>query len=168
MTLDPARPRGRLRWRTALQGKDVLAGLLFIGLAAGGLWVSRDYRIGTASRMGTGYMPRLLLWVLLALGMWILAAGLWKAADRVPEPHAFPRAAWRPVVFVALSLVAFALALDRLGLVLSILLLTGIAALAGRGLGLLETAVAALVLVALCWSIFILGLSLTIPVWPTF
>jgi hypothetical protein len=31
----------------------------------------------------------------------------------------------------------------------------------------LETAVAALVLVALCWLIFIFGLSLTIPVWPT-
>jgi hypothetical protein len=71
-------------------------------------------------------------------------------------------------VLVALSLVAFALALERLGLVLSILLLTGIAAMAGRGLRPIETAVAAVVLVALCWSIFIVGLSLTIPVWPTF
>jgi len=67
-----------------------------------------------------------------------------------------------------LSLVAFALALERLGLLLSILLLTSIGAVAGRGLRPLETAVVALVLVALCWLIFIVGLSLTIPVWPTF
>ena len=44
---------------------DVLSGLLFIAIAAFGLWLSRDYPVGTALRMGTGYMPRLLCWVLL-------------------------------------------------------------------------------------------------------
>jgi hypothetical protein len=117
--------------------------------------------------MGTGYLPRLLLWVLLGLGGLILLSGLWKA-DGLAEPDISVRATWRPVVFVPLSLLAFALALERLGLVLSILLLTGIAAVAGRGLRPSETAIAALVLVALCWAIFIVGLSLTIPVWPTF
>ena len=167
MSADHAKPKRWLRWWLVLQGKDVLAGLLFIGIAAFGLWVSRTYPVGTASRMGTGYMPRLLLWVLLGLGGSILALGLWKA-DRPQEPDITARAAWRPVVFVALSLVAFAFALERLGLVVSILLLTSIGAVAGRGSRPLETAVAALVLVAMCWLIFIVGLSLTIPVWPTF
>ena len=44
---------------------DVLSGLLFIAIAAFGLWASRNYPVGTALRMGTGYMPRLLCWVLL-------------------------------------------------------------------------------------------------------
>ncbi len=44
-------------WR-ALARKDVLAGLLFIVVAVLGLWISRDYPIGTALRMGTGYVPR--------------------------------------------------------------------------------------------------------------
>jgi len=167
MSADHAEPKRWLRWWLVLQGKDVLAGLLFIGIAACGLWVSRNYPVGTASRMGTGYMPRLLLWVLLGLGGSILALGLRKA-DRPQDPDITASAAWRPVVFVALSLVAFALALERLGLLLSILLLTSIGAVAGRGLRPLETAVVALVLVALCWLIFIVGLSLTIPVWPTF
>ena len=166
MTVGQAKPRDR-RWWAVLQRKDVLAGLLFIGIAACGLWVSRNYPIGTASRMGTGYMPRLLLWVLLGLGGSILVSGLWKA-ERLAQADIPGRATWRPVVFVAFSLVAFALALERLGLVLSILLLTGIGAGAGRSLRPLETAVAALVLVALCWLIFIVGLSLTIPVWPAF
>jgi hypothetical protein len=167
MSADHAKPRSWLRWRLVLQGKDVLAGLLFIGIAAFGLWVSRTYPVGTASRMGTGYVPRLLLWVLLGLGGAILTLGLWKA-DRPQEPDIPAGAAWRPVVFVAFSLVAFAFALERLGLVVSILLLTGIGAAAGRGSRPLETATAALVLVVLCWLIFIVGLSLTIPVWPTF
>jgi hypothetical protein len=166
MPADHAKPKHWRRWWLVLQGKDVLAGLLFMGIAAFGLWVSRGYPVGTAARMGTGYMPRLLLWLLLGLGGSILALGLWKA-DRPQEPDITARAAWRPVVFVAMSLVAFAFALERLGLVLSILLLTCIGAVAGRGSRPLETAVAALVLVALCWLIFIIGLSLTIPVWPT-
>ena len=34
-------------WRL-LARRDVLAGLLFVGVAALGLWFSRDYPIGTA------------------------------------------------------------------------------------------------------------------------
>ena len=60
----------------------------------------------------------------------------------------------------------FALTLERLGLVVAILLLIGIGSLAARNLRPLETAVAALVLIALSWGIFIVGLGLTIPVWP--
>jgi hypothetical protein len=50
--------------------------------------------------------------------------------------------------------------------VLAILLLTGIGALATKALRPWETAIAALVLIALSWGIFIAGLGLTIPVWP--
>ena len=46
------------------------------------------------------------------------------------------------------------------------MLLIGIGALAARALRPLETLAAALVLIALSWAIFILGLGLTIPVWP--
>src|SRR5260370_31508262 len=62
-------------WR-ALARKDVLAGLLFIVVAVLGLWVSRDYPIGTALRMGTRYVPRLLCWLLLVLGAIGLLPGL--------------------------------------------------------------------------------------------
>ena len=64
------------------------------------------------------------------------------------------------------GLVVFALSIERLGLVLAIVLLTGIGALATNALRPLETAIAAAVLVALSWAVFILGLGLTIPVWP--
>ena len=189
-----------------LARRDVLAGLMFVGVALFGLWLSRDYPIGTALRMGTGYVPRLLCWILLGLGVVVLVQGLRaalvseasgqrghsivrahsasedarkRADDTRPEPGSSARAAqgarlvssgqasgWRPVVFVTASLVIFGLSIERLGLVLSILLLVGVGAVAARGLRLLETAAAALVLIVLSWSIFILGLGLTIPVWP--
>ena len=146
-----------------LARKNVLAGLMFIAIAALGLWVSRDYPIGTALRMGTGYVPRLLCWILMGLGAAILVQGL-REKDAPPE-----RTSWRqlmPIVVVTTSLVAFAFAIEQLGLVLSILLLVGIGAIAARDIKIWETLVAALVLVGLSWVIFILGLGLTIPVWP--
>jgi putative tricarboxylic transport membrane protein len=146
-----------------LARKNVLAGLMFVAIAALGLWVSRDYPIGTALRMGTGYVPRLLCWILMGLGAAILVQGV-REKDAPPE-----RTSWRqlmPIVIVTTSLVAFAFAIEQLGLVLSILLLVGIGAIAARDIKIWELLVAALVLIALSWAIFILGLGLTIPVWP--
>ena len=151
-------------WRV-LGRKDVLAGLLFIAVAALGLWLSRDYPIGTALSMGTGYVPRLLCWLLLGLGAIILVQGLREAQDARPL-SSDDVSALRPVVFVTASLVIFGLSIERLGLVVSILLLIGVGAVAARGLRPLETLAAALVLIVLSWGIFILGLGLTIPVWP--
>lgn len=146
-----------------LARKNVLAGLMFIAIAALGLWVSRHYPVGTALRMGTGYVPRLLCWILMGLGAAILVQGLCEQ-DPPSEPGGW---AWLvPLVVVTASLVAFALAIEQLGLVLSILLLVGIGALAARDITTWEALAAALVLVVLSWAIFILGLGLTIPVWP--
>jgi hypothetical protein len=149
----------------ALTRKDVLSGLLFVGVALFGLWLSRDYPIGTALRMGTGYVPRLLCWVLLGLGTVIVVMGLREGQDERRLDFS-DRSGWRPVIFVTASLVIFGLTLERLGLVISILLLIAVGAVAARGLRPLETLAAAAVLIVLSWAIFILGLGLTIPVWP--
>src|SRR5713226_4795312 len=139
----PELPRARL-WQIIAR-KDVLAGLLFCSVALLGLFLSRDYPIGTALRMGTGYVPRLLCWALLGLGVIILVQGL-----RQPAPPLRTTAvAWRALLSVTIAIVAFALSLERLGLVLAIVLLTGIGALATRMLRPLETAVAAVVLIVL-------------------
>jgi putative tricarboxylic transport membrane protein len=148
-----------------LARKDVLAGLLFVGVGLFGLWLSRDYPIGTALRMGTGYVPRLLCWTLLGLGGVVLVQGL-RDAQGPRLSSSGQVSAWRPVVFVTASLVIFGLSIERLGLVVSILLLIAVGAVAARGLRPLETLAAAVVLIVLSWGIFILGLGLTIPVWP--
>jgi hypothetical protein len=149
-----------------LQHKNVLAGLLFMGVAVLGLFLSRDYPIGTALRMGTGYVPRLLCWILLALGACVLLQGLREAQQGLGGQVMVARFGVRPLVLVTASLILFALALERLGLVVAILLLTLTAAFAIRGRGIVETLAAALVLIALSWGIFIYGLQLTIRVWP--
>jgi len=152
-------------FRHLLARRDVLAGLLFVGVALLGLWLSRDYPIGTALRMGTGYVPRLLCWILLGLGAIVLVQGL-RQAQAERSISSADMSAWRPVIFVTASLVIFGLSIEQLGLVVSILLLIGVGAVAARELRPLETVASALVLIVLSWGIFILGLGLTIPVWP--
>ena len=146
-----------------LARKDVLSGLMFIAIALFALWVSRDYPIGTALRMGTGYVPRLLCWTLFALGAVILIQGL---RHMPPDEDDNAESGWRPLLFVTLSLIVFGLTIERLGLVVAILLLTCIGAVADRSLKPIETLIAGVALVVLSWAIFILGLGLTIPVWP--
>jgi putative tricarboxylic transport membrane protein len=161
----PAPSRSEVSPWYPLLRKDVLSGLLFIVIALLGLWLSRDYPIGTALRMGTGYVPRLLCWILLGLGVVILVQGL-REAQTARTLSVADASGWRPVVFVTASLVIFGLSIERLGLVVSILLLIAVGSVAARGLRPLETLTAALVLIALSWAIFIVGLGLTIPVWP--
>src|SRR5262249_25503611 len=133
MTAEPQpapTPPGVFPWQ-ALTRKDVLSGLLFVTGALAGLWLSRHYPIGPALRMGTGYVPRLLCWILFGLGIVILVQGLREAQPaRLASDEA---SAWRAVVFVTTGLVIFGLSIERLGLVVSILLLIGVGAVAARG-----------------------------------
>jgi putative tricarboxylic transport membrane protein len=145
-----------------LRRKDVLAGLLFIFIAAFGLWASRNYPIGTAVRMGTGYVPRLLCWILLGLGIVVFLQGLRAGAATLEASPPIRRA----VIFVPASLLAFAYAIGPLGVVAAIVLMIAVGAVAGRDSRPLEVIAAALVLVLLTLAIFVWGLGLPIPVWP--
>jgi putative tricarboxylic transport membrane protein len=155
-------PAPRPFWLQALARQDVLAGLMFIGFAVLGLWLSRNYPMGTAVRMGTGYVPRLLCWILLLLGVVVMVIGL-RAADAEGEQ---PHLRWRPIVLIPAALVVFALTIERLGIVIAGLMLIGIGALGGREVRILEVIVAAVALVFFTWAIFIWALGLPIPVWP--
>jgi putative tricarboxylic transport membrane protein len=161
MSLPQAEPH-QSRWLRLTSRKDVLAGLMFMAVAVLGLWLSRNYPTGTALRMGTGYVPRLLCWILLVLGGIALIQGL-RAKETSPDG---PRLRLRPLLLIPLALVAFALTIERLGIIAAgtlLILIGGLASSESRPLEVLATAVA---LVLFTWGIFIWALSLPIPVWP--
>jgi putative tricarboxylic transport membrane protein len=154
--------RTQLITRHYLRRKDVLAGLMFIGIAVLGLWASRHYPIGTAVRMGTGYVPRLLCWILLGLGVVVLVQGLRGSASVLERGPSV----WRALILVPASLLVFAYTIAPLGVVAAIVLLVAVGALAGRESRPLEAAVVAVALVLLTLAIFVWGIGLPIPVWP--
>ena len=144
---------------------DVLSGLMFMAVAAFGLAVSWDYPIGTGVRMGTGYVPRLFLWILFALGVVILLLGL-RSDDN--DTASDPPLDWRPILLVPASTIAFAVTIERYGFVVAGLLLVFIGGLASRQSRIIEVLIAAIALVFSVWALFIYALGLTFQVWPEF
>src|SRR3712207_5652648 len=69
--------------------KDVASGLVFILVALAGLLINggffglgwEQHALGNARRMGPGYMPMLVLWGLLGLGLLTLLIGLFEGPD---------------------------------------------------------------------------------------
>jgi putative tricarboxylic transport membrane protein len=155
-------PQRGPHWLRLLTRQDVLSGLMFIAIAVLGLWMSRDYSIGNAFRMGTGYVPRLLCWILLALGAVIVLQGLRSQVVLTREPGFI----FRPIVLIPAALLAFGLSFERLGLIVSGALLIVIGSLAGRDMRALEVVATGAALIAVSWAIFVWGLGLPMPVWP--
>ena len=140
--------------------QDFVAGLFFLALACGALWVAWDYPTGTAVRMSSGYFPRLLCFVLILLGAYVTLRSL------VVDGPAVTRVRARPLILITLAIVVFAFSIKTLGLVLATALITLIGGYASPNVRLIEMVAAAAVLAIVSIAIFVWGIGLPIPVWP--
>lgn len=145
-----------------LNAKDIAAGIFLILVAAVGLYLNQDHSLGTARRMGPGYMPMLVFWIQVGLGVIILGIGLFNG----PDP--LERWAWRELTLVLASLCVFALLLEKGGLFLAIAATVAISALGDRTHRPLGVLGLVLFLIALCWFVFIRELDIRVNIWPTF
>ncbi len=144
--------------KTTRDTHDLVGGLLMM---AAGLFFAiygREYNFGTAARMGPGYFPVVLGWMLTVLGALIALPAWWRRGTPVSME-------WSCLFWCVLSLVAFALTLRTLGVVLAsfiaALLALGPARMAWR------TRLVICVVVALLTTlIFPIGLRMILPLWP--
>lgn len=141
--------------------KDFAAGLLFAVIGVGAIVLSGDYRRGTAANMGPGYFPLLLGILLLLLGLALTLRAL-KIEDK-------PMSAWkwRPTLVVLGSVVIFGCIVTRAGLVVSTVMLIVLSSAASREFRLKEALVSSAILAALVVGVFVLGLKLQLPIWPS-
>ncbi len=68
-----------------LNTKDLISAAILIAFAIAGLWLNMDHTLGTARRMGPGYMPWLALWLLLGLSVIVLILGLFNGPDPIEK-----------------------------------------------------------------------------------
>jgi hypothetical protein len=61
--------------------KDVIAGVFLILMALVGYYLNQDHNLGSARRMGPGYMPMMTFWLLGGLGVWTVLIGLFSGPD---------------------------------------------------------------------------------------
>lgn len=64
-----------------LNAKDIASGVLIVLFSVVALWLNQEHALGTARRMGPGYMPMLVFWILLGLGVLVLIFAFFNGPD---------------------------------------------------------------------------------------
>lgn len=144
--------------------KDFWSGLMFI--VVGGCFAigALNYSFGSSARPGPGYFPFGLGVLLAILGALILFEALTIETDDGEPIGAY---AWKPLIVILGAVAGFGFLLPRLGMVISLPLLVLVSAYASDEHTWLGSIINAVVIVTMSYLIFVVGLKLTIPVWPT-
>jgi hypothetical protein len=148
--------------KSNLNAKDIGFGFLLLGIATGALYVNQNYELGTASRMGPGYMPMLVFGLVGLFGIGMLITGFRGGHDPLE------RWAWREMGLVLSAMTAFSALLETLGLGLCVIISVMISSFADRTQTLKGALGLTAALVLLCWLIFIVGLKIGVPFLPPF
>jgi Tripartite tricarboxylate transporter TctB family len=144
--------------------KDFWSGLMFIAIGVGFAWGATEYNFGSSARPGPAYFPFGLGLLLAVLGGMVLFKAMTiESADGDPI-GAF---AWRPLIIILSSVALFGFLLPRLGMFICLPLLVIMSSLASDEFTWKGAVLNAVVLSVMSWGIFIVGLKLTIPLWPT-
>lgn len=139
---------------------DFAAGAFLLVFAVLAWWFGQPLKVGTAFRMGPGYVPLLLAWILGAFGVALCALGVSRVGP------ALERWRVRPLVLVLGALIVFGLTIERTGLFISSLLAVSISAAAGASPRAREIGLLALCLAIGACLLFPLALQLTLKVFP--
>ena len=146
-------------------------GLFFIVVALGtpefidsivGTKLIAGYQMGSSVRMGPAYFPVVLGGLMAVLGLIVLFDAFVIEGPKVAKFH------FRPLIFLAVSSLAFAYLLKPLGLVLASIILIFISAFGGHEFKWKEVAIMSVLLAIFSVLVFVKGLALPFPVCPDF
>jgi hypothetical protein len=145
--------------------KDFWSGLMFVAVGVMFAWGSTSYSFGASARPGPAYFPFGLGVLMALLGSVVLFKALTIETEGGDPIGAW---AWKPLIIVTGAVGLFGWALPHLGMIISLPLLVVASALAGNEFHWKDALINSLVLTVGSWVIFIWGLKLTIPLWPSF
>ena len=145
--------------------KDFWSGLMFIAAGVGFALGALNYSFGASARPGPAYFPFGLGVVTALLGAFVLFESLTLERD---DADLVTRFAWKPLLTIVGSIIAFGVTLPSLGMALALPLLIVIASLAGDEFRWRDVLINCVVLTVGSWAVFIVGLKLVIPLWPAF
>ncbi len=145
--------------------KDFWSGLMFIAVGVAFAYGATNYSFGASARPGPGYFPFGLGVLMAFLGGMILFKAL---TFEVEGGDKIGPWAWKPLIMITATVAIFGWSLPHLGMVIALPILVVVAALAGDEFHWKDALINSVILTAGSWLIFIKGLSLTIPLWPSF
>lgn len=152
-----AAPGGR---RIVRSGTDVAAGLFLLACAALAWWFGQNLKVGTAYRMGPGYAPLLLSWIMAIFGAVLVANGVMRSGpglDRWPL---------KPILLVIGAIVIFGMSIERLGLLISSIIVVLMGGLAAPQPRVREALIWSLCLAGAATVLFAVALQLPLRIFP--
>jgi hypothetical protein len=151
-------PREEFSMKMAfLNKKDFWAGMMLTGIGAAAMFIARDYRFGSALRMGPGFFPTILGGILIAFGVCIMAVGL-RSGEKIQGALSL-----RALIMLPLSLVLFGLLMEKAGFLPALAVLVFGSAASGREFRFLEVLLLTALLTVASAALFIWGLGLPYP-----
>ena len=145
--------------------KDFWSGLMFIVVGAAFAYGATNYSFGSSARPGPAYFPFGLGILMAILGGMVLFKAL---TFEVEGGDKIGPWAWKPLIMITSTVAIFGWMLPHMGMVIALPILVTVAALAGDEFHWKDALISSIVLTAGSWFIFIWGLGLTIPLWPSF
>jgi hypothetical protein len=138
------------------------SGVLFLVVSVFYFMMSFNYATGTAARMGPGFFPRMVavLFGLIALGV------IFGAMSPRAKREDLERWDIKGLLWIAGSVVLFAVLLPIFGLVVALSALIIVASLASPEFTWKGALINTVVLNIFCIGVFIYGINLQFPVWP--
>lgn len=137
--------------------EDFWSGLMFMAFGILAIVISRDYPMGTASRMGPGYFPTYLGAIMLVLGAIVAAMSFKSTSDKISG------FAWKPIILLSLGFMMFGWGIDHIGFIPSLFGTILITSAAGSQFKLLEVLILSVFLIAGSVGVFIYGIELPYP-----
>ena len=144
--------------------KDFAAGLFYIVIGLFGATTLGENEIGSLSRMGPGYFPLIISTGIILTGLAIAVKSLLltPSEGRIELGRPFSG------LLILGSVALYAATLLTLGFVLSISLMVIAASCAHPLFRLRDAVISAVILTTLSALLFVGGLGLIVPMWPTF
>lgn len=139
--------------------EDFWAGLMFVCFGGLAIYLSQDYPMGTASRMGPGYFPTYLGVIMLVLGLIVALLAL-RTSSETTKLSGF---AWKPAILLSIGFIVFGWGVDHIGFIPSLFLMTIVTAAAGQTFKIVEVLLLSVALIAGAVGVFIYGVDLPFP-----
>lgn len=139
---------------------DLLTAAIYVGVGALGLWAGRGLDFGSLASMGPGFVPTIICWLLIGIGLWVGVLGLRRAHEPI-EPVKL-----RPILVITTAIVGFAYVASTLGFVAATLFLIVLGSLAEREVRMVETLLLAIGLSIFGALVFVVGLGVQIRLLP--
>jgi hypothetical protein len=140
--------------------QDLVGGLALMALGLFAAYYAHDnYELGDLRRMGPGFFPVSLGLALAVLGLLVALPAWFREGPKV-QP------AWKTLGLVMLSLVVFSFTLKTLGVVFATVLAVLLSSMADKTIAWKNRLFLCVGVAATTYVIFIMGLSMILPVWP--